>query len=206
VVDPLLEITNLSRHFGAHKVIRSLSLDLRQGERVGLHGPNGSGKTTVLRCVAGTLAVSGGQIRVAGNVAGTVAARRAIGVSLSQERSFYLRLSGRTNLLLFAAFRDYGRREAERLVRELEEELELSEILVERVDRCSTGMVQQLSFARSLLGNPRLLLLDEPTRSLDERALERFWTAIDRRRAAVVIATHRADDLRRCSRDVELPS
>jgi ABC-type multidrug transport system ATPase subunit len=206
LVEPLLEIKQLNRRFGAHEVIRSLSLDLGHGERVALHGPNGSGKTTVLRCITGTLALSGGEIRVAGLPAGTIAARRLIGVSLSQERSFYLRLSGRTNLMLFAAFRDYGRRDAENLVRQLEDELELSAILAERVDRCSTGMVQQLSFARSLLGNPHLLLLDEPTRSLDEQAVERFWSAIDRRQAAVVIATHRSEDLRRCSRHVELPS
>jgi ABC-type multidrug transport system ATPase subunit len=68
------------------------------------------------------------------------------------------------------------------------------------MDRCSTGMLQQVSFARALLGNPRLLLLDEPTRSLDLDAVERLWTALDRRpETAVLIATHRPDDLDRCT-------
>lgn len=125
---------------------------------------------------------------------------------MSQERSFYLRLSGRANLLFFAQARGFGRGEARRMADALEEELEISHILDERTDRCSTGMMQQLTFARALLGGPGLLLLDEPTRSLDSAAVERLWGAIDRRpEAAVLIATHSNEDLNRCGRDVVVP-
>jgi ABC-type multidrug transport system ATPase subunit len=204
----VLRIEELGRRFGDHRVVHSLDLALELGERVALRGPNGSGKTTVLRCIAGTLTPTAGRISVGGHPAGTLEARRLVGASFSQERSFYLRLLGHDNLVFFARLRLPDKREAERRVRALEEELELEDIVRERVDRCSTGMIQQLAFARALLGEPNLIMLDEPTRSLDEDALERVWAALDRRkeRVALVIATHRADDVERCESRIDLPS
>jgi ABC-type multidrug transport system ATPase subunit len=204
----VLRIEELGRRFGDHRVVHSLDLALELGERVALRGPNGSGKTTVLRCIAGTLTPTAGRISVGGHPAGTLEARRLVGASFSQERSFYLRLLAHDNLVFFARLRLPGMREAERRVRALEEELELDDIVRERVDRCSTGMIQQLAFARALLGEPSLIMLDEPTRSLDDDALERVWAALDRRkeRVALVIATHRADDVERCERRIDLPS
>jgi ABC-2 type transport system ATP-binding protein len=203
----MLEIEGLCRRFGRREVVRSLDLSVKQGERIALRGPNGSGKTTVLRCIAGTVRPNAGRISICGHTPGTVEARRLVGASFSQERSFYLRLTGYDNLVFFARLRTRSKRQALARVDELQEELELHEIAPERVDRCSTGMIQQLSFARALLGEPRLLLLDEPTRSLDTEAVARLWRALDRRRErlGLVIATHRADDVDRCERHVELP-
>ena len=205
--EPVLVVERLCRRFGTHEVVHSLDLTLEPGERVALRGPNGSGKTTVLRCIAGTVTPSGGRISIGGYQAGSLHARRLVGVSLSQERSFYLRLTGHDNLLFFARLRYPSKRDALRRVQALEEELELAEIARERVDHCSTGMTQQLAFARALLGEPRVLLLDESTRSLDEGAVARLWRALDRRKEqlALVIATHRADDLDRCGDRIELP-
>lgn len=202
----VLDIQGLSRSFRNVPVVRRMDLQLEDGQRVALSGPNGSGKTTVLRCIGGTLDPSAGQIRVLGHEAGTFQARAVTGPSLSQERSFYRRLSGFENLMFFARIRHVSKKEAVKEVRELEQELSLSEILRRRVDRCSTGMVQQLAFARALLGFPRLLLLDEPTRSLDDAAMHRIWAAIDRRDVAVVLASHLSADHERCDRVYELPT
>jgi ABC-2 type transport system ATP-binding protein len=207
-VSPNLEVDGLCRRFGAREVITSLSLVAGPGDRIALCGPNGSGKTTALRCIVGTVAPTGGTIRVGGYRGGSRRARGLLGASFSQERSFYLRLSGHENLLFFARLRGAAERHVRREVAALEEELELEEIVRERVDRCSTGMIQQLALARALLGQPPLLLLDEPTRSLDVQAQTRLWAALDRRRAraALLIATHRSDDVARCGSRIDFPA
>jgi ABC-type multidrug transport system ATPase subunit len=202
----VLEIAGLQRSFGGRVVVHGLDLAAEPGERVALRGPNGAGKTTVLRCVAGTMIPSAGTVRVAGHPAHTIAARGQMGVSLSQERSFYLRLSGAANLRFYARARGLDRAAAARTVAALGEELEMQAILAERGDRCSTGMLQQLSFARALIGEPRILLLDEPTRSLDQEAIARVWAALDRRRqTTLLIATHHDDDAARCHRVLRFP-
>ena len=199
----MIEINGLTRAFGDHVVLRDLSLRVEPGERLALRGPNGAGKTTLLRCILGTLLPTAGTVTVAGHLAGSVPARRLVGASLSQERSFYLRLTGFENLLFFARLRGLDKKAAATRVRELAGELELEKIAPRRTDRCSTGQLQQLAFARALVGDPRVILLDEPTRSLDEEARERMWAALTRRpNAVVVVASHLADDVDRATRVV----
>jgi ABC-type multidrug transport system ATPase subunit len=202
---PILEIEALHHRFGQHVVLTDFDLKAAAGEKIAIRGANGSGKTTLLRCVAGTIFASAGKIRVAGHEAGSLDARRITGVSLSQERSFYLRLSGRENLLLFARLNGLGKGAAAERVEEIANELELSEIVSQRADRCSSGQLQQLAFARALVGNPELVLLDEPTRSLDVEARARLWSALGRRpRLAAVIATHLDEDVQHVTSVVEL--
>jgi ABC-type multidrug transport system ATPase subunit len=198
-------VTALTRRFGGRTVLRELSLTLRRGERLAVLGHNGAGKTTLLRCLAGTLTPSSGSVLVGGHAPARPEVRAQIGAVLPGERSFALRLSGRENLRFFARVRLRGARRAERAVAELIDELALGEIVERRVSACSSGMLQQLAFARALLGTPAVLLLDEPTRSLDDGATARLWAAVDRRPAlAVLIATHRAEDVNRCGARLDL--
>jgi ABC-type multidrug transport system ATPase subunit len=201
----VLVIERLCRDFGTRRVIDNFGLSLSPGDRVALRGRNGSGKTTVLRCILGTLTPTSGRVLVGGHAAGSLAARSLIGALLPQERAFYLRLTGHRNLLFFAKIRGLDRQEARRRVAELDTELGLGDILTRRLDRCSTGMLQKLALARGLIAEPPLFLLDEPTRSLDDTATELLWAAIERRpQTAVLIATHRQDDLARCDREIHL--
>jgi ABC-type multidrug transport system ATPase subunit len=203
----VLTIVGLRRRFGAHEVVRDLDLSLEPGERIAFWGPNGSGKSTVLRCIAGTLLPTEGEVRVCGHEAGTLAARALVGASLSQERSFDMRLTGHANLLFFARLRFGNERKAALMVQEIEDELELGSIAAERVNRASSGMIQQVALARALLGDPPLVLLDEPTRSLDAEARERLWRALERRtRTSLVVASHLEEDVNRCGGRVDFPT
>jgi ABC-2 type transport system ATP-binding protein len=200
-------VDNLTRRFGSRTVLRGLSLSLSAGERLAVVGRNGAGKTTLLRCVAGSLMPSSGSVHVGGRPPSRPETRAKIGAMLPGERSFALRLSGRENLRFFARLRLRGDRRADRAVEELAGELALHEILERRVSACSSGMAQQLAFARALLGAPAVLVLDEPTRSLDDTAAGRLWAALDRRpQLAVLIATHQAEDVARCRARLELPA
>ena len=201
----MIWVQHLTRRFGEREVVRDIDIEVRVGQRIALRGPNGSGKTTVIRCILGTVAPSAGVIEIGSHPAGSLAARALIGATLAQERSFYLRLSGRRNLLFFARVRGLSAREAERAVSAVIEELELEEITAERCDRCSSGMLQQVALARALLTSPPVLLLDEPTRSLDTEARGRLWAALDRRpNAAVLLATHLDEDLAHVGQVIEL--
>ncbi|CAN5649751.1 hypothetical protein BH20ACT23_BH20ACT23_14570 [soil metagenome] len=205
--EPVLAIERLARRFGSLQVLRSLDLVVGPGERVALRGPNGSGKTTVLRCITGALTPSDGTISIQGHEPGTIDACRLLGVSLFQGSAFYLRLSGHANLLFFSRLLHSSKRVALASVEAIEQELGISAMARKRVDKCSAGMLQQLGLAQALLGNPALLVLDEATHSLDEAAVQRFWEVLDRRpRLAVLLATHDAADVDHCHARVDLPA
>jgi ABC-type multidrug transport system ATPase subunit len=201
---PVVECAGLGRDFGDRAVLDAIDFSLGVGERLAVTGPNGSGKTTLLRCLAGVLEPTAGGARICGLPPERVAARGRLGAVIGDHRSFYLRLSARENLLLFARLR-LGRWRPDGEVAALEEELDLGEIRSMPVARCSTGQIQRLALARSLLGDPAALLLDEPTRSMDERSRALAWDAVDRRsRVAVVLATHDRDEAARCGAELSL--
>lgn len=203
--EPVLDIRSLNKRFGDKHVLRDIEIALHPGDRLALSGPNGSGKTTLLRCIAGTLTPTSGTVAVAGWPSDTIAARAVTGAAVAHEQAFYQRLSGLKNLMFYAALRTRTDREARLLVESLVEELHLGAFVQDRVDRYSSGMLQQLGVARALMGEIRLLILDEPTRSLDSSAVATFWEAVERRpQTAVVIASHHLSDLERCPRRLDL--
>jgi ABC-type multidrug transport system ATPase subunit len=206
VVTPAIEVRGLTRRFGARTVLDEVSLAVGVGERAGLWGSNGSGKSTLLRCLAGTLAPSAGHALVLGHRSGSRGARQVLGVCLGQERAFYGRLSGRENLL-FAARLRMRPGAAAGAVAAICDELALGPFADRPVERCSSGMRARLAVGRALLGDPAVVLLDEPTRSLDDPASQLAWAALARRPGlTVLVASPRRDDLSWCSRVIDLPA
>jgi ABC-type multidrug transport system ATPase subunit len=199
-----IEVRRLTRRFGARTVLDGIDLTIGAGERAGIWGSNGSGKTTLLRCLAGTLTPSDGRALILGHVPGSPGACRALGVCLGQERAFYGRLSGRENLL-FAARLRMRAGTAAREVAAICAELRLGSFADRPVERCSSGMRARLAVGRALLGDPEVILLDEPTRSLDDAASQLVWAALARRTGrTVVVASPRRGDLAWCSRVIDL--
>jgi ABC-2 type transport system ATP-binding protein len=201
---PVIQSRALGRTFGDRVVLDSVDLSLGPGQRLAVTGPNGSGKTTLLRCLAGVLTPTSGSAGICGLPPEHVAARARLGAVIGDHRSFYLRLSARENLMLFARLRR-GRWRAESEVDALEEELGVAELRQVPVARCSSGQVQRLALARALLGDPAALVLDEPTRSMDDGSRALAWQAIDRRSdTAVVLATHDREEAGRCAEELSL--
>jgi len=184
---PLLGARGAARRFGARTALEPTDVDVRGGETVGLIGPNGAGKSTLLALLAGALEPSEGTVEVADGVrVGWVPQRPAL----------YDRLTARENLELFA--RLDGDREPGAAVTGLIRRFDLPD------DRpavaMSVGNRQRLNVALALLGEPRVLLLDEPTASLDPGQRRRLWeTVVELRDAggAVVFATQNLEELDR---------
>lgn len=153
-----------------------VSLEVREGESVGLLGANGAGKSTLLRIVATLLVPTRGSACVAGHdtVRESREVRRLLGYHAGTDHGFYARLTARENLLFFGQLNLLSQAEASKRISLLAEQFHLGEMLDRQVRTLSSGMVQRLSLARALLHQPRVLLLDEPTRSLDAIAAEEF--------------------------------
>ncbi len=158
------------------EALRNVSFDVHSGEIFGLIGRNGAGKTTLSKIVATLVQPTTGSVAVRGNdsVAQDEEVRRQIGLATAEERSFYWRLTAEQNLLFFARLHGLGERVAKQRIRGLIERLELQELARRRFGELSTGNKQRLAVARALLANPPVLLLDEPTRSLDPLAAARM--------------------------------
>jgi ABC-2 type transport system ATP-binding protein len=189
-------IRGLFKRFGRVVALNGIDLDVRPGEIVALLGQNGAGKSTLTRIVATTVLPDDGRVHVAGIdvVARPSAARRCIGLTLGDERSWFWRLTGRQNLEYFAALYGLRRSAARARASELLETVGLADAADRRFDGYSTGMKMRLSLARALLPDPRVLLLDEPTRSLDPVAAVGFREYVSEltasRNIAVLYTTH----------------
>jgi ABC-2 type transport system ATP-binding protein len=146
-----------------------VSFDVREGESLALLGANGAGKSTLLRILATLLLQTRGTARVSGHdtIAEPRQVRRQLGYHAGTDHGFYARLTGRENLLFFGRLNHLSTAAAKKRIPQLAEQFRLAEALDRQVRTLSSGTVQRLSLARALLHQPRVLLLDEPTRSLD---------------------------------------
>ncbi len=177
------------------RAIDEVNLTVQAGSVLAILGPNGAGKTTLLRILAGLVLPSAGHAKIFGlDVAqGEARAKGLVGLSLGDDRSLYARLSGRRNLEFFGALHGLSRPEARQHIDEVSNVLEIP--LDQTVQACSSGIRQRLLIARALLHDPAVLLLDEPTKSLDPASAQGLRDFIKERLArhlgkTVVIATH----------------
>ncbi|PYS82241.1 MAG: daunorubicin ABC transporter ATP-binding protein [Acidobacteria bacterium] len=158
------------------EALKGVSFDVREGEIFGLIGRNGAGKTTLAKIIATLVQPTEGAVTVRGfdSVRDDARVRAQVGLASAEERSFYWRLNVEQNLVFFARLYGLGAASARRRIEELLELVELADLRRRRFGELSTGNKQRMAVARSLLNSPPVLLLDEPTRSLDPLAAARM--------------------------------
>jgi ABC-2 type transport system ATP-binding protein len=176
---PTIEASGLRKRFGKATALDGLDLNAEPGQVLAVLGPNGAGKTTFIRMVATLLRPDGGELRVAGyDVRRQPAAvRRAIGLA-GQHAAVEPSMTGRENLELVARLFGQDRRAARANTTRVLDQLGLTEAAGRLVRTYSGGMRRKLDLGASLVGAPRLLLLDEPTTGLDPRSRIELWDAI----------------------------
>jgi ABC-2 type transport system ATP-binding protein len=179
---PLPQLRRLMGRAGPEIVeaLRGVSLRVEQGEIFGLVGRNGQGKTTLIKTTCGLIEPSEGRVRVFGHDSDRDAreVKRRVGLVSADERSFYYRLSGRDNLAFFARLHGLDARAFDGRLQALVDTFELAPVLDRPFQEYSSGNKQRLAIARALLPDPPLLLLDEPTRSLDPISAEGLRKAL----------------------------
>lgn len=180
------------------EALKDVSLEIETGEIFGLIGRNGAGKTTLSKIIATLVQPTSGTVSVGGfdSVKDEVKVRSLIGLATAEERSFYWRLSCERNLLFFARLYGMNDGEAKRKIAELFEKLNLTELAKRRFSQISTGNKQKLAVARALLPNPPILLLDEPTRSLDPLAATEMRALINSlENISVLLTSHNLSEI-----------
>jgi ABC-2 type transport system ATP-binding protein len=181
----VLEVDGLSKSFGERAALREVSLDVSRGELLAVLGPNGAGKTTLLSILAGITAPDAGRIDRSNGEVGWV----------PQQAGLYRRLTVEENLRLFARMEQAE--DVEGIVERMLEQTGLEERRHDQVSSLSGGNQQRINIAIGLLGDPSVLLLDEPSSGLDPSQRVRLWefvAGLSRGGAAVIYSTHQIEE------------
>ena len=174
---PVVSLDAVSKSYGSETVVSDVSLDIQAGECVVLVGHNGAGKTTLMKLMLGLTRPTTGKVEVLGanpSTSGAVAQHKSLGY-LPESVALYEAMSGREILAFYARLKGVAKSECERLL----DVVGLADAAGRRVGTYSKGMRQRLGLAQAMLGNPRLLFLDEPTTGLDPGLRHQFYELIE---------------------------
>ena len=193
-MNEIIEIKGLVKRYGEKTAVDGLDLVINKGELFGFLGPNGAGKTTTLRCISTLTDFNAGSIRVAGHdvVKDTSAAKSCMSL-IQQQISLDKDLTIRENMISHAMFHGIAKAERNKRIKELSDFFGLADYLDKSVDSLSGGWKKRAAIVCSLLHNPQILFLDEPTAGLDINARRLLWDIIKRLHregTTIILTTH----------------
>jgi lipooligosaccharide transport system ATP-binding protein len=196
--EPLIHARGLVKRFGDLVAVDSVDFDLQRGEAFGFLGPNGAGKTSTMRMIGCVSPVTDGTLRVLGldPAKDGVEIRARLGV-VPQEDSLDLELTVRENIVVYGRYFGLPRKVLRQRADELLDFVELTDRAKDRVEPLSGGMKRRLTIARSLVNEPEVLLLDEPTTGLDPQARHVVWDRLyrlKRQGVTLLLTTHYMDE------------
>ncbi len=192
---PLISLIEASKNYGSLDVLRSMTMSLHEGEVLGLFGHNGAGKTTMMKLILGVISPSHGKVEVMGVAPDSKEAwhcRSQVGY-LPENVSFYEQLSGLEVLTYFAKLKGFTKGSAKKQAIDLLEQVGITHAMKRQVKTYSKGMRQRLGLAQAFIGEPKLLLLDEPTVGLDPIATGDFYKTVDQLKSngsSVILCSH----------------
>lgn len=194
----MIRASGLRKSFGDFEAVQGIDLEVRRGEAFGFLGPNGAGKSSTMRMIATVSPRSGGDLQILGMDPWTHGPdiRARIGVC-PQDDTLDNELSPRDNLIVYGRYFGIPRRQVRAKAEELLEFAQLTDKADGRVEAMSGGMKRRLTIARSLVNDPELLLLDEPTTGLDPQARHLLWDKLFRLKqqgVTLVLTTHYMDE------------
>ncbi len=196
--EPVISARDLRKQFGDFVAVDGIDFDVQPGESFGFLGPNGAGKTSTMRMIGCVSPVSAGTLQIFGMDPATDGSRiRARMGVVPQADQLDAELTVTENLVIYGRYFDIPRAECRRRAAELLEFVQLSDRAKSRVEPLSGGMKRRLTIARSMMSDPHLLLLDEPTTGLDPQARHVLWDRLYRlkqRGVTLVLTTHYMDE------------
>jgi ABC-2 type transport system ATP-binding protein len=197
-----IEAKGVRKSFGSEAVLKDVDITVSPGEILGVLGPSGSGKTTLVKCLIGVLPLSGGQVTISGVRVPNLALMDSIGY-MAQQDALYEDLSGLQNLVFYGRLKGMATKDAQEQARSLMDLVALGGDKQKKAGHYSGGMKRRLSLTCALIGNPDVIVLDEPTVGIDPVLRELFWEEFRRLKEkgkTIIITTHVMDEADKCDR------
>lgn len=198
----IVKVKNITKEISKIKILDNISLEIEEGEILGLIGPSGSGKSTFIKSIIGMEKISHGEVLILGKKIPNRNILQDIGY-MAQSDALYEDLTGKENLEFFAKIFSINKYEVSKRIEYVSDLVNMQSDLNKKVKYYSGGMKRRLSLAISLIQDPKVLILDEPTVGIDPKLRLSIWNELNKLKLkgkSIIITTHVMDEAQRCDK------